>query len=413
MQQPLFPPLVESQITFSPIEVIEYPFFCLSRNPAHRKQNIEVNGIDAKGRPFNWRVKPNSDGLPGEAAWEIWQTLIQPLLHKHQPLKHGLLVPIGGVRSCLRALGWTISGANAKVLMKALSQITGATIEIDLWLPLLQPGIEGENFRLVRARGPRILFYSIGQYRVSENELRTGELVYDFDLNDVISIRIAIEADLQQNIQYRPLDLDYVRSVSPSARRWYELTIGSVFGAVSHPASRGYFDIRYSWYVSRHHTLEPQVGLRRIKMQIEKVIKDHLKRGYLAKVEYLPEKGGRDVIIRCYPGAGARRSISRVKSLLAGGRGLVGIENDPQETTITTPDTKPHSEELIQTLVNEFGVIKRFAKQLVEQDAVKVEKQIAAFPYRKAKPENLAAFIVQAIKEDWSLPEKYLGELAA
>ena len=73
---------------------------------------------------------------------------------------------------------------------------------------------------------------------------------------------------------------------------------------------------------------------------------------------------------------------------------------------------RSHSEELIQTLVNEFGVIEKIAKHLVEQDAVKVKRQIAAFPYRKAKPENLAAFIVQAIKEDWQLPEKYLGDIA-
>lgn len=268
MSQPLFQTLTEIQVTLSPAGVNEYPFFCLSRRPAHLKRNIEWRGTDSEGRQFTWKVKPNSDGLPGEAAWEIWLTIIQPLLHASQPLKHGLLIPLGGVRHCLRVLGWTISGANARVLTRALSQIAGATIEFDLWLPLPQPKPEGENFRRVRGRGPRILFYSIGEYQVSEAELKSGELTYDYDLNDVISIRVALEADLQQNVQYRPLDQVYARSVSPSARRWYELTAASVFGAVSHPNSRGYFDTRYSWYVSRHHTLEAQIGLRRIKMQM-------------------------------------------------------------------------------------------------------------------------------------------------
>ena len=35
-----------------------------------------------------------------------------------------------------------------------------------------------------------------------------------------------------------------------------------------------------------------------------------------------------------------------------------------------------------------------------------------AFPYRKAKPDNLGAFIVQSIREDWPFPEKYLEEQA-
>lgn len=411
MSQPLFQTLTEIQVTLSPAGVNEYPFFCLSRRPAHLKRNIEWRGTDSEGRQFTWKVKPNSDGLPGEAAWEIWLTIIQPLLHASQPLKHGLLIPLGGVRHCLRVLGWTISGANARVLTRALSQIAGATIEFDLWLPLPQPKPEGENFRRVRGRGPRILFYSIGEYQVSEAELKSGELTYDYDLNDVISIRVALEADLQQNVQYRPLDQVYARSVSPSARRWYELTAASVFGAVSHPNSRGYFDTRYSWYVSRHHTLEAQIGLRRIKMQMEKITKDHLKSGYLRKVEYFETDEGDDVIIRYFPGAGAKRSINRVKSLLSGRRGLISV-GDNQVDPVPAPPPDSEAETLILKMISEYGLIEKIARRLVEENAEEARKQVEAYPYRRAKPDNPAAFLVQSIREKWPLPEKYLAALA-
>jgi hypothetical protein len=412
MSQPLFQTLTEMLVTLSPAGVNEYPFFCLSRRPAHLKRNIEWRGADSEGRQFTWKVKPNSDGLPGEAAWEIWLTIIQPLLHASQPLRHGLLIPLGGVRHCLRVLGWTISGANARVLTRALSQVAGATIEFDLWLPLPQPKPEGENFRRVRGRGPRILFYSIGEYQVSEAELQSGELTYDYDLNDVISIRVALEADLQQNVQYRPLDQVYARSVCPSARRWYELTAASVFGAVSHPNSRGYFDVRYSWYVSRHHTLEAQTGLRRIKMQMEKITKDHLENSYLRKVEYFETGEGDDVIIRYFPGAGAKRSINRVKSLLSGRRGLISVGDELVDPVTALPPPDSEAEVLILKMISEYGLIEKIARRLVEENAEEARKQVEAYPYRKAKPDNPAAFLVQSIREKWPLPEKYLAALA-
>ncbi|MCI0339210.1 MAG: hypothetical protein L0226_16690 [Acidobacteria bacterium] len=263
----------------------------------------------------------------------------------------------------------------------------------------------------MRGQGPHILFYSIGEYQVSEAELQSGELAYDYDLNDVISIRVALEADLQQNVQYRPLDQVYARSVSPSSRRWYELTAGSVFGAVSHPNSPGYFDIRYSWYVSRHHTLEAQAGLRRIKMQMEKITKDHLKSGYLRKVKYFETGEGDDVIIRYFPGTGARHSINRVKSLLSGRRGLISIGDEQVDPApALPPDSK--AEALILKMISEYGLIEKIARRLAEENAEEARKQVEAYPYRKAKPNNPAAFLVQSVREKWPLPERYVAAMA-
>jgi hypothetical protein len=409
--KPSFQELTKTEVTFSPAGVTEFPYFCLSRKPTHLKRDIQWRGIDYEGRQLTWNVKPNSNGLPGEAAWEIWLTIIQPLIHAHQPLRHGMLIPLGGVRQCLRVLDWTVSGANAKVLTKALNQIAGATIEYDIWLPLQQSGPQGETHRRVRGRGPRILVYSIGEYQLTEADIQSGKMPTDYDLNDVISIRIALEADLQQNIQYRPLDQVYARSVTPSARRWYELTASAVFGAVSHPKSPGYFDIRYSWYVSRHHTLEPQMGLRRIRMQMEKITSDHLETGYLQKIKYIETPDGSDVVIRYYPGAGAKRSISRIRSLLSGKRGLMSIDSPAEKADKAKPKIDNEVEELILKLISEYGVIEKIARRLVEENPEEARKQLEAVPYRKAKPNNPAAFLVQSIRERWALPEQYIAAL--
>lgn len=420
MQEPLFQTLTETQVTLSPAGVAEWPFFCLSRIPAHRRRKIECCGTDDAGRPFKWLVTAGSDGMPGEAAWEIWLTIIQPLLHAQQPLRHGMLIPLGGIRQCLRVLGWTESGPNARVLIQGLKQIAGASVEFEIWQPLPQPTAEEANYRRVCGKGSRLSSYLIGEYEVTEEELASGEVPRDFDLSAVLSIRVALEADLQRQVIYRPLDQVYVRAVAPSARRWYELTAASVYGAVAHPRSPGYFELRYSWYVMRHHTLEPQTGLRRIRMQMEKVTKDHVNSGYLRKIEYSETADGCDVVIRYYPGTAARRSISRVKSMLAGRRGLIAVSNEthdpvanpafPVAAPVTSADSP--SQALIQRLVNEFGLIEKVARRLVLEDREAVEEQLAAYPYRKATPQNPAAFLVQAIREQWPLPETYVAERA-
>ena len=68
------------------------------------------------------------------------------------------------------------------------------------------------------------------------------------------------------------------------------------------------------------------------------------------------------------------------------------------------------SRTLTQQLVNEFGLIEKVARRLVSEGREAVEEQLAAYPYRKATPQNPAAFLVQAIRERWPLPESYAAE---
>src|SRR5262249_20313932 len=103
--------------------------------------------------------------------------------------------------------------------------------------------------------------------------------------------------------------------VKPTARRWYELVAPKIFGVVKNKGE--YCEIRYSWYIEHHHTLKRYYERYRVVFQMNRLVEDHLKQGYITRVEYRPVKEpGQELdwIIRYYPGEGAKESISRILS---------------------------------------------------------------------------------------------------
>src|SRR5258708_7201466 len=155
--------------------------------------------------------------------------------------------------------------------------------------------------------------YAIGEHHLTEEELTQSK--FDFDLEDVLYIRLdPLEAKLQQLQDRRILDNQYLFSLSPAARRWYELIAAKIFGVVN---NKGQFcEIRYSWYVTHHHTLKRQYHRFRVVEQMNRVMRDHLDSGYIRKVEYRAVKEPDqeiDYIIRYYPGPAAGESIDRIQ----------------------------------------------------------------------------------------------------
>src|SRR5262249_43820564 len=119
---------------------------------------------------------------------------------------------------------------------------------------------------------------------------------------------------IQSEQEHKPLDNEYMKTLNPSAKRWYEITVEDVFGVVKNGGLYG-FEIKYSEYIKAHHTLSRQTGRRRLVMQMNKVIRDHISSKYIARVEYRPIKlPGQliDCLIRYYPGDGAKESIKRI-----------------------------------------------------------------------------------------------------
>src|SRR5207245_348096 len=111
--------------------------------------------------------------------------------------------------------------------------------------------------------------------------------------------------------------------------RWYELMAAKCFGVIKNRAQ--FCEIRYSWYVKHHHTLKRAYEHKRVRFQMDRVVRDHLESGYLAKVEYCTIKEPDhelDYIIRYFPGPGAGDSIARIQGHIREGKALRRLPHD-------------------------------------------------------------------------------------
>jgi hypothetical protein len=297
-------------------------------------------------------------------------------------------------------------------------------------MPTTERDEEGRAlYRHIKGEFSRISIYSIGSKHVTDEELEEGKFSFDFDLEDTVYLLLhPHEVEMQKHQGQRPIDNEYLFSVSPASRRWYELLAPKIFGVVENKKGQqeGYCEIRYSWYVERHHTLKRHAERYRVVEQMNDLIKDHKAFGYVERVEYRAIKEpGREVdyVIRYYPGEGARHSINRIRShhprkkRSAQPELPLSKENKPALPPLEMfNEPKPESDLLVAKLAGKppegFGISLAKAHDLVKANRKAVEEQIAAFPYRdlgKAK-KNTAGWLIAAIEGNYTLPETYLEE---
>jgi hypothetical protein len=361
----------------------------------------------------------------------VWYLLVKPSIDSHRLPSGGIpeIIPLGGIRECLRKIGWTIGGHQGHELIKALTQIAFAGCVADLWVPTGEHDIEGkERFLQIKGRFSRMSVYAIGEHHLTDEEL--AQKSFDFDLEDVLYIRLdPLEAKLQQLQDRRILDNQYLFSVNPAGRRWYELMGAKIFGVVKNKAE--FCEIRYSWYIKHHHTLKRAYEHKRVRFQMDRVVRDHLASGYLTKVEYRAIKEPDqelDYIIRYFPGPGAGDSIVRIQGHIKKGKTLrrlpigraqpilqaqagQGIEATTQPvSTLALSVITAHHEKLIAQLIIQFGIHATKAYQLVVTKKEPVVLQLEAWPFRDAKPRNLAGWMIQAIEGNYQIPQSYHDE---
>src|SRR5260370_25405602 len=281
-------------LTLVPKLSLELPFFNLTPRRKDIPKVIKYQGRDDAGRPIRWEVYQDTSeeiGAPAVEAHEVWYLLVKPSIDGRRRTDGSIpeIIPLGGIRECLRKVGWTAGGFQTRELIKALTQIAFAGCVADLWVPTGDTDQEGkERLLQIKGRFSRMSVYAIGEHHLTEDELVQSK--FDFDLEDVLYIRLdPLEAKLQQLQDRRILDNQYLFSLSPAARRWYELIAAKIFGVVN---NKGQFcEIRYSWYVKHHHTLKRYFEHKRVRFQMERVIRDHLETRYIRRVEYTLLKG--------------------------------------------------------------------------------------------------------------------------
>src|SRR6266404_3262599 len=422
-------------LTFVPKLTTELPFFNLTARRKDIPKVIKYRGRDAEGRPINWEVYQDTSkeiGAPAVEAHEVWYLLVKPSIDSHRLPSGGIpeIIPLGGIRECLRKVGWTSGGHQGHELIKALTQISFAGCVADLWVPTGERDQEGkERFLQIKGRFSRMSVYAIGEHHLTEEEL--AQKNFDFDLEDVLYIRLdPLEAKLQQLQDRRILDNQYLFSVNPAGRRWYELMAAKIFGVVKNKAQ--FCEIRYSWYIKHHHTLKRAYEHKRVRFQMDRVVRDHLASGYLAKVEYRAIKEPDqelDYIIRYFPGPGAGDSIARIQGHIRKGKTLRRLTAERAQSlgqadagrqgsvapaipipTLALSVITTHHEQLIAQMIIEFGINATKAYQLVVTKKESVVLQLEVWPHRKASPRNRAGWMIQAIEGNYEAPLSYLDE---
>ena len=463
----------QHKITFVPKTTTDLPFFNLTYRKKEIPKAIKYEGVDEAGHPIRWEVYHNTNseiGHPGVEAHEVWYLLIKPAIDASRKTDGTIsqIIQLGGMRECLRMVGWTAGGHQARELIKSLTQIAFSGCVADLWFPTGETDAEGkQKYLQIKSRFSRLSVYAIGEHHLTEDDLKNVE--FAFDLEDKLYIRLdPIEVRLQQLQagQQRLIDNAYMFSVKPIARRWYELLAGKIYGTLKHNAP--YFEIRYSWYVKHHHTLKKFHQRFRIVEQMNRVVEDHLNSGFITKVEYRKIKEPdeeEDFTIRYFIGSSAKQSINRIQGHILNRRkkettGQVSVKesagSETAENAILSPskfrdDTElplaikdankaanfaageepesredlvlamttlethllPGQKDLFRRLIAEFSITETKAYELVKNHPIeKITSQVEAFQYRgETVTANRAGFLIRAIEENYSFPESYLEEL--
>src|SRR6185503_7863926 len=311
----------QHQVILVPKATSDLPFFYLTKQNLRLRENINYEGIDTKGRPIRWQVFPNNNpaiGAPGIDAHEAWMRLVKPTFDWYRDSGKRLdILPLGKLREALRTVGWGEGGWEARRLLKALHQIGAASCVADLWILTTQRDEQGnQTFQHINATFSKMTIYAIGSKHVTDQELNDGEFNFEFDLEDTLYIQLnPIEVQIQKDQAQRFIDNQYLFSVKPTARRWYELVAPKIFGVVKNKGE--YCEVRYSWYIQHHHTLKRYYERYRVVFQMNRLVQDHLRQGYITRIEYRPLKEpGQEIdwIIRYYPGEAAKESIGRILS---------------------------------------------------------------------------------------------------
>lgn len=459
----------QHNVTFVPKTTTDLPFFNLTYRRKDIPKAVKYEGVDPDGHPISWQVFHNTHSEVGQAgveAHQVWYMLIKPGIDASRNENGTIpqIIRLGGMRHCLRMVGWSEGGHQARELIKCLTQIAFAGCVADLWFPTGEIDDEGrKKFVQIKSRFSRMSVYAIGEKHLTEDELRNQQ--FEFDLEDQVYIALdPIEVQMQQlqAQQHRLIDNEYMFSVKPIARRWYELLTGKIYGTSKYNAP--FFEIKYSWYIKHHHTLKKFNTLKRVTAQMNRVVKDHLDSGFLTRVEYRKVKEPDqelDFSIRYFVGSAAKESINRIQghissrrkkegsshvsvkesqrlkideiSELPAGDGIevplrakvvTAVPNFNAEAisekrgsivmAITTLETHllPEQRKLLTHLTADFMITESKAYELlIRYPTTRVDLQIRAFEFREPNARNKAGFLINAIEQNYPLPDKFENHL--
>ncbi len=244
----------------------------LSRLPIHNlakrgRVDIHITKKNEHGEvDLNWEVTYNEKyGQARQLAYKLDTVVINRRIDEQQrPLPR--IIRLGTQRQICKELNFT-TGKAATDIKKAILQNVGALITTKLKYKS-NDGTE------------RTLEAGFTRYSV----VFTGERLPDGRKADgVFLVLNDIYLDILNNAPSRPLDYDYLKALPPAAQRFYEIVSYKIFSALNYKKPEA--QLRYSDYCTfsaQHRYFD----YNRVKKQMYKVHRPHIKSGYINKVTY-------------------------------------------------------------------------------------------------------------------------------
>jgi hypothetical protein len=317
----------------------------ISRLPAHNlfgqgNVSIQINKQDAAGQTkLSWKVSFNSDvGEAGQLAYRIETLIINRRIDEAgRPVP--MMIRLGSLSEICQEMGINPSGANTNSVKRALQQNAGALITANL----AYKGADGSKQKLEAT----FTKYSIA---FRGDELPNGER------SDGVMILL--------NEQYRrvlnragtrPLDFQYLRELTPSAQRFYEIISYQIYAALKY----GYPEARllYSDYCA--YSGQPrQATAVEMNKRMYKIHQPHLKAGYITKVSYQPTRdaeGKSDWIMSYVPGPRAIAEFERFNRRLY-------TEDHASDLELAESREAKREDSLAARLVQQFHLLARGIK---------------------------------------------------
>src|SRR5216683_2777147 len=334
MDQSLTSPVqrVPQQATRAPLSILRTETV-LSRFPIHTLAKrgriaIAIKRTNAQGDlDLRWEVSYNERyGPPRQLAYKLDTIVINQILDAlPRPLPR--LISIGSLTHACGMLALNDSGRQQADLKHAFHQNASAYIVAYL----RYRGRDGTE---------RIVNTGFTRYSV----LFTGERLPDGTTADAVYLVLSEPyRDILNHAPVRPLDYMYLKALTPTAQRFYELLSYKMFAALKH--RQPHATLRYSDYCLLS-TQQRYMEYDQVKKQMYKVHQSHISSGYIVKVQYeaTTDADGRpDWLMHYTPGPKAKAeyaAFTRQPSAEAAAALTLPVDAD-QEDRLATVTREP------------------------------------------------------------------------
>jgi len=382
----------------------------LSRNPIHNLSKrggveIAINFAGEGGRgAIQWQVSHNSRyGQPGPLAYKVDTHVVNRRIDEAgRPVPK--IIRLGSLSEICAELGLA-DGKSTQDVKKALLQNAGAFVTAKL----AYTGTDGTEHSFE---------FNDTRYGV----VLTGQKFPDGrKANAVYLVLHDIFRGLLDRAPYRPLDYDYLKSLTPGAQRFYELVSYQIFAAIKHTRPQARY--RYSEYC----TFAPQTRYydwEHARKQMYKLHAPHIQSEYLAKVEYEATDDGQgnpDWWFWYTPG---RKAYAEYSAFLCrkqpkpkpatetsrGRRTLAPAGPAPEQLPLggvaEPAAADPQYEELVQHLA-EKGLNHSDAERLAREKPEECRRQLDHLPFVAEFKSSRGAYLRAAIEGGYGPPKGY------